>query len=104
MKRADGADATHLDPGAYTVRVVDEGDLHNFHVKGPGVDRTTDVIGTGTVSWDVEVTDGTYTYLCDVHPTSMRKTFTVGTPPVVTPPPPKPPSCAAPSARGRQSR
>ena len=40
------------------------------------------------------VTNGTYRYLCDPHPTTMRGTFTVGT--VQTPPPPPPSPPAAP--------
>jgi plastocyanin len=80
-----GAEATHLDPGTYLVHVDDMSDFHNFHLKGAGVDKQTSVTGIESADWQVQLVDGTYTYLCDVHPTSMKKTFTVGTPP---PPPP----------------
>lgn len=83
----DGNPVQHLVPGSYRVMVSDQDVLHNFHLFGPGVDRATDVEGVGQVVWDVTFTDGTYTYRCDAHPTTMRITFTVGS----APPPPTPP-------------
>lgn len=82
-----GAAVTHLEAGTYLVHVDDMSDFHNFHLKGPGVDQTTGVTEIESKDWTVQLVDGTYTYLCDVHPTTMKKTFTVGTPP---PPPPAP--------------
>ena len=42
--------------------------------------------GTGEQTWDVTLTDGKYTYICDAHATTMKGSFTVGTvtPPAVT--------------------
>jgi plastocyanin len=80
-----GSAVTHLDPGAYAVHVVDQGDIHNFHLVGPGVDQATSVAGTGEATWTVTLADGTYRFFCDAHPTQMKGSFTVGTPP---PPPP----------------
>jgi hypothetical protein len=42
---------------------------------------------TGTTTWTVTFTDGTYNYRCDPHALAMRGTFTVGN----VPPPPPPP-------------
>lgn len=81
---SSGAPVTHLDPGAYSVHVDDLSEFHNFHLVGPGVDERTSVVDSGSVDWAVQLVDATYTFLCDVHPVSMKKTFTVGTPP---PPP-----------------
>jgi hypothetical protein len=81
-----GARVTHLDPGAYTITVHDYATLHNFHLTGPGVDKATDIETTANTTWDVTVTDGTYRFVCDAHPTLMRGSFTAGT--VTTPPPP----------------
>jgi hypothetical protein len=81
---ANGAPVTQLDPGAYSVHVDDLSEFHNFHLHGPGVDETTSVVDTGSFDWAVQLVDGTYTFICDVHPLSMKKTFRVGTPP---PPP-----------------
>jgi plastocyanin len=84
---AQGNDVSKLDPGTYVVQVKDLSDFHNFHLRGPGVNETTSVGGTGEVTWTVTLTDGTYTFLCDAHPTSMVGRFTVGTPPSTSPPP-----------------
>ena len=88
LRDAAGNGISHLDPGTYTVHVVDQSPEHDFHLTGPGVDKATDVEGVGEQDWTVTLTDGTYNYICDVHATTMHGTFTVGT---VTPPPPPPP-------------
>ena len=89
LKNADGTNVTHLDAGTYDIVVTDNEVTHNFHLRGPGVDMATDLEGTSTVTWNVTITDGTYTYLCDAHPVQMKKTFTAGN--VQQPPPPQPP-------------
>jgi plastocyanin len=90
LKNADGTSVSHLDPGTYDISVTDNEITHNFHLRGPGVDMSTDVEGISAVTWTVTITDGTYTYLCDAHPVQMKKTFTAGT--VQPPPPPAPPT------------
>ena len=87
LKNPDGSNVTHLDPGTYDIAVSDGEITHNFHLRGTGVDQATDLEGTGSFTWTVTFTDGTYTYLCDAHPVQMKKTFTVGN----VPPPPPPP-------------
>jgi hypothetical protein len=84
LKDSTGATITHLDPGAYTIRVHDFATLHNFHLSGPGVDQATEVERTADTTWNVVFTNGTYRYVCDIHAT-MQGSFTVGT---VTAPPP----------------
>jgi hypothetical protein len=78
LKRANGTLVRHLSPGGRTIVVRDRSSNHNFHLKGPGVDRRTRVAFVGRRRWSVTLSAGTYTYLCDVHPTTMRRTFTVG--------------------------
>jgi plastocyanin len=85
---AQGNPVTKLDPGAYEIEVTDRSDFHNFHLTGPGVSEDTGVEFTGQVTWHVTFRDGSYVYVCDVHPSSMRGTFTAGTPPTTNPPPP----------------
>ena len=87
LKNPDGSNVTHLDPGTYDIAVSDTEITHNFHLRGTGVDQTTDLEGTGSFTWTVTFVDGTYTYICDAHPVQMKKTFTVGN----VPPPPPPP-------------
>ena len=93
LEDAGGVRVTKLDPGTYQVQVRDLSDEHNFHLFGPGVDESTQVGGTGTVTWTVTLRDGNYTLLCDPHPIDMRRTFVVGTPP---PPAPVPPPTTTP--------
>jgi hypothetical protein len=88
LSDASGNPVSHLDPGTYTFQIEDKGDIHNFHLTGPGVNKATDLEQTGTFLWTVTLTDGTYHYQCDAHPSTMKGDFTVGTP--ATPPPPTP--------------
>jgi plastocyanin len=85
---ANGVAVTHLDPGDYVVSVDDRSTLHNYHLFGPGVEQSTDIATIGMTSWNITLTDGTYGFRCDVHPTSMKGSFTVGN----VPPPPPPPT------------
>jgi copper binding plastocyanin/azurin family protein len=87
LRDANGNAVTHLDPGTYDVAVRDLSEQHNFHLRGPGVEQSTAVEGTETVTWTVTLTDGTYTFQCDPHASLMHGSFTVGNAP---PPPPAP--------------
>jgi hypothetical protein len=86
LRDADGNPVTHLDPGTYDIAVRDVSELHNFHLRGPGVDQATIPEETETVTWTATFTDGTYTYQCDPHASLMHGSFTVGN----VPPPPEP--------------
>jgi plastocyanin len=89
LRDASGAKVSHLDPGTYTIVVHDYATEHNFHLFGPGsVSQSTEVDGTGTTTWTVTLTNGTYHYQCDPHNTIMHGDFTVGTV-AQTPPPAK---------------
>ena len=68
---------TRLKAGTYTVVVRDRGSVHNFRLRGPGVNKATGVAFVGTRTWTVKLRPGRYTYLCDPHATSMRGTFRV---------------------------
>jgi plastocyanin len=86
---ANGASVKQLDPGTYVVHIDDMSEFHNFRLTGPGVSQATSVPNIEQADWTVTFANGgTYTYVCDAHPTTMKGTFTVGT---VTPPPPPPP-------------
>jgi hypothetical protein len=99
LEDAAGSSVTHLDPGSYQLQVSDQSSEHDFHLQGPGgVDASTDIEGTGTKTFALTLVDGTYRFFCDVHPTRMQGSFTVGavtSPPTTTttitpttPPPP----------------
>jgi plastocyanin len=91
-----GAAVKHLDPGTYTLLVHDLSDEHNFHLSGPGADVSTDVLFVGDKTFTITVRDGTYTFVCDAHPSRMEGSFTAGNapPPTTTtttsPPAPRP--------------
>ncbi len=91
LKDGTGAAVAHLAPGSYGLHVVDEADEHDFHLKGPGVDRMLGQEGQGTFDETVTLALGTYTFFCDFHPTSMKGSFTVGTPTTAKKPPAKKP-------------
>jgi plastocyanin len=84
LKDSSGAKVTHLDPGTYAIHVVDQSDMHNFDLTGPGVSKSTEVTEVGEQDWTVTFTDGTYRYVCDVHATTMKGSFTVGNVPTTT--------------------
>jgi plastocyanin len=73
----NGKSVSTLAPGTYTIDVNDKSDIHNFHLTGPGVDKATDVGGTGTETWTVDLKDGSYHFQCDPHASSMNGSFTV---------------------------
>lgn len=88
LKDASGAPVKHLATGTYTLLVHDHSAIHNFDLFGPGVTAQTDVAGVGDQTFTITITDGTYNYVCDAHPTQMKGSFTAGS--VSTPPPPVP--------------
>jgi plastocyanin len=72
-----GKKVTTLKPGVYTIVVKDEASDHDFHLTGPGVNRTTTVGGKGTQTWTVTLKRGSYTYKCDPHSAFMKGSFSV---------------------------
>ena len=75
--KSAGKSVKRLKAGTYVVRVSDKSNIHNFHLKGPGVNKTTDVTGTGTKTWTLTLKPGKYTYVCDPHASSMHGSFRV---------------------------
>jgi len=67
-----------LKPGSYRITVKDKSNMHNFHLKGPGVNKvitSTPFQGTKTVT--VKLKKGSYTYVCDPHASLMHHSFKV---------------------------
>ncbi|HEX6761696.1 MAG TPA: plastocyanin/azurin family copper-binding protein [Gaiellaceae bacterium] len=63
--------------GTYTFKISDKSNIHNFHLTGPGVNKTTSVGGTGSSTWKLKLKKGTYKYVCDPHKTIMKGSFKV---------------------------
>ena len=79
LRDASGNLVTHLDPGTYDIAVADRSEMHDFHLKGPGVDNSTGIESIENATWTVTFTDGRYSFMCDPHASTMRGAFTVGT-------------------------
>lgn len=63
--------------GKYILVVTDRSSIHNFRLKGPGVNVATSVPATGKKTFKVTLKKGRYTFLCDPHPTSMIGRFRI---------------------------
>jgi plastocyanin len=63
--------------GKIKLVVNDKSSIHNFRLKGPGVNIATSVPAMGKKTFTVTLKKGKYTFLCDPHPTSMKGTFTI---------------------------
>lgn len=77
LSDASGKPVSTLKAGAYTIRVDDESDIHNFHLTGPGVDESTAVDRLETKTWKVTLAAGEYIYQCDPHASQMHSTIAV---------------------------
>jgi plastocyanin len=73
-----GKDVKTLKAGTYTIKVQDKSSIHDFHLIGPGLSKSTTVPFTGSQTWKVKLKAGKYTYQCDPHAAAgMKGTFTV---------------------------
>ena len=67
-----------LEPGRYSITVADKSNIHNFHLKGPGLNKEITTVGfVGTKTVILALKKGTYTFVCDPHFTSMKGSFKV---------------------------
>jgi plastocyanin len=60
-------DLKTIKAGTYTIKVQDKSTFHDFHLKGPGLNKSTTVAFQGETSWRIKLRPGTYTYQCDPH-------------------------------------
>jgi plastocyanin len=74
-----GKPATRLTAGVpYRFVVSDRSSIHNYRLRGPGVNRElTTVPFTGTKSAVFRLRKGSYTFVCDPHASVMRGSFRV---------------------------
>lgn len=72
------AKVTTLRAGRYTITVQDKSKIHDFVVKGPGLNKQiTGVPFVGRKTVTVSLKKGRYTYVCAPHTASMKGSFTV---------------------------
>ena len=63
----------------YRFVIRDQATIHDFHLRGPGVDRLlTSVPFQGTKSFTLTLKKGTYRFFCDPHAGLMHGSFRVG--------------------------
>jgi Copper binding proteins, plastocyanin/azurin family len=93
LSHQDGRRVTELQPGTYTVRVLDRSTQHNFHLAS-NTDRTvdfrTELDFVGEQDFTVTFQDGhRYAYACEPHWQTMNGAFFVisASPPPLPPPP-----------------
>lgn len=72
LKDTRGTTVTAVKPGTYRILIRDLSPIHDFHLRGPGVNKSTTVAGTGSTTWTVRLGAGRYTYVCDPHRTIMH--------------------------------
>ena len=75
-----GKTVTKLRAGVpYRFVVNDRSSIHNFRLRGPGINRElTSVPFTGTKSAVIRLRKGSYTFICDPHASVMHGSFRVG--------------------------
>ena len=75
--KSGGVKVSKLKAGVYTITVNDKSNIHDFHLTGPGVNKSTSVAGTATAKWKVTLKKGKYHYQCDPHAAFMNGNFSV---------------------------
>lgn len=78
LKKA-GVKVRTLKAGRYAITVNDRSTIHNFRLKGPGLNKQiTGLAFKGSKTVTVTLRKGTYTYQCDPHVLQgMKHTFRV---------------------------
>ena len=77
MENKAGKDLKTVKAGTYRIKIEDKASIHNFRLRGPGVNKATSVARRSETIWTVRLRKGTYTFLCDPHASEMRGTFRV---------------------------
>jgi plastocyanin len=72
-----GKKVSKLKAGTYLFKIGDKSSIHNFHLKGPGIDKKTSVGAKVNVTWKLKLKAGKYTFVCDPHKSFMKGSFTV---------------------------
>jgi plastocyanin len=72
-----GKKVKKLKAGKYTLVMRDKSSIHDFHLKGPKLNKSTTVKFVGTKTVKITLKKGTYKYICDPHRTTMHGSFKV---------------------------
>jgi len=66
-----------LKSGKYSLTIIDRSTIHNFHLRGPGVNVDSGVKTKRTKAFPITLKKGTYRFVCDPHPVVMKGSFKV---------------------------
>ena len=77
LRDSRGRSVKKVRAGTYRITVRDRSSNHNFHLRGPGINKATAVPFRGTVTWSVRLKKGMYRFVCDPHRQAMRGSFRV---------------------------
>jgi plastocyanin len=77
LRTANGRRVSRLRRGRYRITVRDRSRIHNFHLRGPRVNKRTTVRFRGTRTWTLTLRRGRYRFVCDPHAARMRGSFRV---------------------------
>lgn len=77
FRNAAGTRVYRVPAGLHRIIVRDRSSVHNFHLRGRGVNRATGIAFVGRRIWrSVRIYRGSiYRYVCDPHATGMRGRF-----------------------------
>jgi plastocyanin len=76
--KRNGKDLKTIKAGTYKIKIEDKASIHNFHLIGKGLNKSTGVAFMGDKTWTVTFKPGKVTYQCDPHHLSgMKGTFRV---------------------------
>ncbi len=76
--KSAGKKVTSLKAGKYTIAVNDRSRIHDFRLRGPGVNKVFSSVGAvGTKSVTISLRAGRYQFLCQPHASAMHGAFTV---------------------------
>jgi plastocyanin len=78
LKKA-GTKVTTLKHGQYSIVVADRSAIHNFHLKGPGINRNLTAVGFVGTTKPITLTlrAGKYSFYCVPHQLDMHGSFRV---------------------------
>jgi plastocyanin len=76
--KLNGKDLKTIKAGTYKLKVEDKASIHDFHLIGKGLNKSTSVSFVGDRTWRVTFKPGKVTYQCDPHASmGMKGSFTV---------------------------
>ena len=77
LRTRNGRRVSRVRRGRYRIVVRDRSSMHNFYLRGPGVNKRTTVGFRGTRTWTLTLRRGLYRFVCDPHARRMRGSFRV---------------------------